>query len=73
MAIGADGGTQVPEKLDLHPGFTLREDFVRSPAEYHSRPLWFWNKPGTTPDEIREIITQSHAAIRLSGPGVLKL
>ena len=45
--------------------------FPDPPLECKSRPLWFWNKVGATPDEIREIMTQCRDQSGYYGFGIL--
>ena len=45
--------------------------FSDPPLENKSRPLWFWNKVGTTPNEIREIMTQCRDQSGYYGFGIL--
>jgi hypothetical protein len=47
------------------------EKFADPPLELKSRPLWFWNKPGTTPGDIQEIMTQSRERSGYYGFGIL--
>ncbi len=62
-ALGAEAG--------LAPCEFSRPAFQRPPVECSSRPLWFWNKPNVTPDELREIVTRSFHESRYYGFGIL--
>ena len=47
------------------------EAFADPPLELKSRPLWFWNKTGTTGDEIREIMAACRDRSGYCGFGIL--
>ena len=45
--------------------------FAVPPLELKSRPLWFWNKPKTTSDDIRQIMTACRDRCGYYGFGIL--
>lgn len=47
------------------------EEFAEPPLELKSRPLWFWNQVGTTPEQVRQIMTECRDRSGYYGFGIL--
>jgi len=47
------------------------EKFAEPPLRCKSRPLWFWNQAGTTPEQIRRIMIECRDRSGYHGFGIL--